>query len=54
MQFSCDLDAKRADSDGKPVYLGFVEMQRAQSKLGKSIPRRNLSRDHRIEIFEKS
>nr|DAR80563.1 MAG TPA: hypothetical protein [Caudoviricetes sp.]DAX23365.1 MAG TPA: hypothetical protein [Caudoviricetes sp.] len=39
MQFSCDLDAKRADFSIKLAYRGFAEMQRSQSKLHDSTPK---------------
>ena len=54
MQFSCDLDADLADFSMKSEYLGFAEMQRSQSKLGKSTPKRNLDGSRRIEIWKKS
>ncbi len=54
MQFSCDLDADLADFSMKSEYLGFAEMQRSQSKLHDSTPKRNLDGSRCIEIFEKS
>ena len=50
MQFSCDL----ADFSMKSEYLGFAEMQRAQSKLYKSAPKRNLDGSRFAENPEKS
>ncbi len=38
MQFSCDLDADLADFSMKSAYLGFMEMQRSQSKLHSYTP----------------